>query len=267
MLLLGHEIGAAHVMPAKHRGREPLLEFLPHIEEARGARTQQPFVRVGGQEVHVLHRERHRAQRLDGIQAEEDAALAQGAAQRGHIQPPAADEMAGSQRHQPGLLVHLPQHVDVPNAPQFAHVHETHFDAAPGQGHPWIDVGGVIVVVDEDVVALAPGQPGRDEAQRQRGGSHQRDFLRPRAHQPRRRIPRLAQQRAGHGFLLVIQRAGARALRHRLRHAPGQRAHGGMGQEDLLLRHGELMTPQRLVLVKFSDVHGTVLMTSSICLK
>ena len=62
--------------------------------------------------------------------------------------------MAGRERDEPGVFVHLPHHVHRADDAEAARVEQADFDAAFGQRHPRINVGRIIVVVNEDVVAL-----------------------------------------------------------------------------------------------------------------
>ena len=69
-LFLRDEIGVADIMPAVNRRIQFLLQLAPDIKHARAARAEQPFVRVGSEKIHVLHRRRKCAERLDGVEAE-----------------------------------------------------------------------------------------------------------------------------------------------------------------------------------------------------
>ena len=82
------------------------------------------------------------------------------------FQPVAADEMAGGQRDEPRVFVHLAHHVNRADDAEAARVEQAHLHAFFRQRHPRINVGRIIVVIDEDVVALAKFQAGGDEAQR-----------------------------------------------------------------------------------------------------
>ena len=128
-LFLRHKVRAAHIVPAINRRIESLLDFPAHIHEARAARAEQPLVRVRGQQIHVLHRRRKRAERLDGIEAEKNSALAQEFPDGGMVQPVAADEMTRRQRDQPRVFVHLPDHIPGPDDAEAAGVEQPHFDA------------------------------------------------------------------------------------------------------------------------------------------
>ena len=76
------------------------------------------------------------------------------------FQPEAADEMAGRQRDEPRVFVHLAHHVHRADHAEAARVEQAHLDALFRQRHPRINIGRIIVVVNEDVVALAEIQAG-----------------------------------------------------------------------------------------------------------
>ena len=86
-------------------------------------------MRVGGQKIHVLHRRRKRAERLDRVEAEQNAALAQKFSDGVVFQPEAADEMAGRERDEPRVFVHLSHHVLRADDAEAARVEQAHFDA------------------------------------------------------------------------------------------------------------------------------------------
>ena len=64
-------------------------------------------------------------------------------------------------------------HVHGPNAPQRVDVQEPYFYAALRQGHPWINIGWIVVKIDEDVVMLTQIEPSGDVTQRQRSRPHE----------------------------------------------------------------------------------------------
>ena len=64
------KFGILDIVPAVNRRVQFFLKFAPDVKHSRAARAEQPFVRVGGQKIHVLHRRRKRAERLDGVEAE-----------------------------------------------------------------------------------------------------------------------------------------------------------------------------------------------------
>src|SRR4051812_39040165 len=117
---LGHVIGAAHIVPAEGCWAQSLLHALPYVHHARGAGPKQPFVRVCREEIHMLHGSWKRAEGLYGIYAKRNLARLQFAPDAVEIYSVPSQEMAGGQRYQPGLLVHLPNHIRGPNPAQFA---------------------------------------------------------------------------------------------------------------------------------------------------
>ena len=76
-LFLCDEIRATHVMPAVNRRVHFFLQLAPDVKQARATGAEQPFVRVGGEKIHVLDRRRKRAEGLNRIEAEQNAAFAQ----------------------------------------------------------------------------------------------------------------------------------------------------------------------------------------------
>jgi len=139
-LFLGHKIGATHIVPAVDGRIETFLQLAAHIEQSGAARAEQPFVRVRGQEIDVFDSGGKCAEGLDGVEAKEDAALAQALANGLEIDAVAADEMTGGESDQPGVFVNLAQNIEGTNDTKAACVQQSHFDALPGQGHPRIDV-------------------------------------------------------------------------------------------------------------------------------
>src|ERR1017187_7083143 len=76
-LFLRDEIRATHVVPAVNRRVQFFLQLAPDIKQARAAWAEQPFVRVGGEKIHVLDRRRKRAERLNRIETKQDSPFAQ----------------------------------------------------------------------------------------------------------------------------------------------------------------------------------------------
>ena len=150
-------------------------------------------MRVGGQKIHVLDRRGKRAERLNRVEAEQNAALAQKFSDGPIFHPISADEMAGSQRHQPRIFIHLAHDILRADDAEAARIQQAHFHAAFRQRHPRIDIRRIIVVVNEDVVALAKIQSGGDKTQRQRRRPDERDFLRLAMEQLRREFARIVQ--------------------------------------------------------------------------
>ena len=102
----------------------------------------------------MLHRGRKRADGLNGIHAKQDPTLVQRLADGINIDPEPGDEMTGSQGDQAGIFVNLADHIDVANHTQIARVQVADLDSLLGQCHPGIDIGGIIIVVNENVPVL-----------------------------------------------------------------------------------------------------------------
>ena len=74
---LRDEAGRADVPRADQRGPQR-LEMLPlHVENAGAERPEHPLVGIGGEEIDVAHVDGGGAERLDGVEAEENAAAVQ----------------------------------------------------------------------------------------------------------------------------------------------------------------------------------------------
>ena len=135
-------------------------------------------MRVSGEEIHVLNGGGKRAERLDAVHAERDVPAAKLFADALEIDAPPGDEMTGGERDQPGVLIHLPDDIDLSDVAELADVHQADLRALLREGHPWIDVRRIVVVVDEDVVTLAKGQSVGHEAEAERGRADECDFIR-----------------------------------------------------------------------------------------
>ena len=127
-------------MPALHHRLEPILHFTLHVKDAGRARAEHPLVRVGGEEIHVLHRRRERAHRLDAIDTKQDAPRTQLAADRVDVDPVAGHVMARGQRRHAGARVDQRKHVLRLDPAGCARLEPLQLDALFGQGHPRVNV-------------------------------------------------------------------------------------------------------------------------------
>ena len=264
--VLRHKVGGFDVMPAVDRRVELCLQFAAHIEKARAARSEQPFMGVGGEKVHVLHIHWKSTNRLDGIEAKQDVALVEIFADGLVIQTVATDEMAGGQRHELGVFIHLAHDVHRPDHAQTARVDQAHLDATVGHGHPRINVGGIIIMVNQDVVAPAKGETGSDEAEGQRGGTDNGHFFRLAVEQLRTGLAGIIEPVHHEGFL-VAQRGFGGAIGDRLGHAARQRANPGVPKESPVPGDGELRLAQFLVRENLVQVHPAKLIEKPGCEK
>ena len=242
-------------MPAVNRRIQFFLNLAPHIKHARAARAEQPFVRVGGEKIHVFDRRRKRAERLDGVEAKKNSAFAQKFSDGVEIKPIAADEMARRQRDEPRVFVHLPHHVHRADRAEAARVQQAHLHAAFRQRHPRINVRRIIVVINEDVVAFAKFQSGGDKTQRERSRPDERDFVRLAIQQLRAEFAPVVNAVHDEGFL-IAERAFIGAVVHRLRDAARQRADAGVREKNFVARDGKFVLAQFLVGENFSQSHG-----------
>src|SRR5262249_33656720 len=165
---LGDEVWAADIVPAIHRRAEEFLQGAADVHESGAAWAEQPFVSIRRQKIHMLERRGKRAKRLDGIQTKQNPPLVQCMSDGTNINALAADKMARGQRDQPRVLVHLTENICSPDDPKFRSLEPSHLDSLLRQGHPRIDVSGIIVEVDQNVVASPEPQTAGDKAQRQR---------------------------------------------------------------------------------------------------
>ena len=133
---------------------------------------------------------------------------------------------------------------------------QPHLHAALRQRHPWIHVRRIIVVVDEDVVALAPVQSTGHITQRIRGRPDKCDFVGLRVEQMGRELAAAHDAGAGESVLLVTKRGEQRIIRHRIHDAPRQWTNAGVSQKNLLRDDGEFAAAQFLVGKDLSDGHG-----------
>ena len=131
---------------------------------------------IRGQKVDVLNVDGKHSQSLDGIHAKQNPAFPQLATDGVDIDPPSADKMAGGQCHEGGVLIDLTQHIHVTNSSEMPNIQQPDFNPLFGQCHPWVDVGRVIVVIDDDVGGAAELQSGGDETQSQRGWANESHF-------------------------------------------------------------------------------------------
>ena len=101
---LRDEIGAANVVPAIHGWIQFFLQTAFDVENTRATWTKKPFVGVGREKNHVFHRRGKCGKSLDGVEAEKNSLLAEEFADGVVFNPLAADEMARSECHEPGIL-------------------------------------------------------------------------------------------------------------------------------------------------------------------
>lgn len=258
-LVLRGVVRAADVVPTERDGAQLVLHFLAHVEDAGGARREEPFVSVRGEEVHVLHGDGECAERLHRVHAEEDAARAQSLADGVEVNAPAGDEVRGSERDEPRVLVHLPEHVHGADAAQLAGVEVADFHALRGEGHPRVDVRGKVVVVDDDVVGAAEGEAAGDHAQRERGGADEGDFIRLRADEELGGGLAGGAVELGQPYLLVVLRGEEAVVPDGVGGAAGEGRDAGVGEVSLAAADGESVLAEALVREDFGNGHEPTL--------
>jgi hypothetical protein len=159
---------------------------------------------------------------LNAIHTKQNFAFVQGATDGVDIDAIAGHEMAGSERDEPGLFIHLAEHIIGTNAPQFAHMEQPNLHSAISQGHPWVNVGRIIVEVNDNVVALFEWQSGGDETQAKGRGADEGDFFRERAKELSRERFRFAHESHKHEQLLILPSGELGVLDDGLGYAAGQ---------------------------------------------
>src|ERR1700722_5002386 len=86
--------------------------------------------------------------------------------------------MAGGKGNEFRIFVNLSEYIPRTDNAKTASVEQPDFDVFFSQGHPWINIGRIIVVINEEVIAAAKLQTSGDEAEGQRGRADEGDFLR-----------------------------------------------------------------------------------------
>jgi hypothetical protein len=162
---LGEVVGAIEVMPAVGGGLEDELEVFPDVENAGGTGAEQPLMGVGGEEIDRLDVHGEGAEGLDGVETEPDASFTEGASEGGVVEAPTGEVVCGGEGDEAGAGVDLIEDVGDLDLAEGGGLEASDFDAARGLGHPRVDVGGVIVVVDEDVIAWGEREAVGDKAE------------------------------------------------------------------------------------------------------
>jgi hypothetical protein len=165
-----------------------------------------------------------------------------------------ADEMAGRERDQPRVFVHLPDHVNRADNAETARVEQTDLDAFLRERHPRINIGGIIVVINQDVVAFAEIQAGRDEAQPKRGRPDERDFIGLAVQQLRREFACVVQAVQHEGFL-VAQRGLPGAFGNGGGDAARQRADASVAEKDFVAGDRKFVPAQFFIGQDFIQHH------------
>jgi hypothetical protein len=168
----------------------------------------------------------------------------------------AADEMTRRERDEAGLFVHLPEDIAGADDAERADVEQAHFDAFFGERHPGIDVGGIVVVVDEDVVAAAEGEAGGNVAQGERGRADERDFVWLAVDELGGEFAAGMQGFFQRGDFLVAGGGGSGVVGDGADDALGQGADAGVAEKDAVLRHGKFAAAQVFVREEFGQRHA-----------
>ena len=154
---------------------------------------------------------------------------------------------AGGQRDEPRLFVHLADNVQRTDAARFARVEEADLYTFFRQGQPRIDIGRIVIEIDEDIVIFFPRQTRGDEAKPQRGRTHKGNFIRLRIKQAGRQLASMPHLESGRQFLLIATRAKAGVLANRFRNATRQRTDTRMSEKDRVARDRKFVLPKPFV--------------------
>ena len=111
-------------------------------------------------------------------------------------------------------------------------------------------------MVDEDVVALAPGQAAGDIAQSVRGRSNEGNFTWVGAKKLGGELTALLEAMIAKGVLLIVHGAQQRIAGDRVHDAAGQGANGGVAEKDLFSDHGKFMAAQVFVSMQLGNRQG-----------
>ena len=247
-------VRAADVVPAKDDRMECVEAAFAHVKNARGAGAEEPFVRVGGEEIEVLDGGRKRAEGLNAIDAEKDVPRGEVAADGVDFRAETGDEMTRRQRDEARLFIDLAEHIDAADATERARVEEAHLHAAIREGHPRVHVGGVIIEINEDVRAAAKGESTGDHAEGERRGADEGDLAGFGGEEFRGEFARAVEERAERAFL-IVERGALRDVVDRVGDAAGQGTHAGVREEDALLGDGEFVLAQFFVRENFGEGH------------
>ena len=90
---------------------------------------------IGSEKVDVLDGSWERAEGLDGVEAEKNASLAQKFSDGLVFEAVAADEVAGGERDEFGVFIHLAHDVHGADGSEVAYVQQTHLHAFFRKGH------------------------------------------------------------------------------------------------------------------------------------
>ncbi len=212
-------------------------------------------MRIRRQEIHRFDRGWKRAEGLNGIDAEGNVALAQKTADFLKINPISGHEMAGSQRDELRLLIDLTLDIHGPNATEAWDVEKAHLHSLFGESHPGIDVGRIIILVNDDIVAFAQAKPAGHETQAQRGWPDKCNFVGLCLEQSRGRAARFAKAAFGKDFLLIVSCGPLDVFVHGGSDPSRQRTDAGVRQKDFLTCHGEFVLTQFLVRQDLVECH------------
>jgi hypothetical protein len=200
-------------------------------------------MRVGGEKINMLDRGGKSAEGLNGIQAEENPAFAEEFSNGLVIQALSTNKVSRGQGHEPGIFIYLADYIFGADLAKVAGVEQPHLDALAGESHPWINVGGIVIVVNEDVVAFPKLESGIDIAQGEGGWTDQGDFVGLTVQQFGGGLTRFVQPVHDKRFL-VSKGSGENAISHGLGNALGQRADAGMGKKNFPFSDGKFVVAE-----------------------
>ena len=253
--LAGHEIGAADIVPPVDHGAEGFVPGFADVEKAGAAGAEQPFVGVGGDEVRMFGSGRKGSNGLDAVDAQGDPTGTECGTQCGQVETPTGDEMAGGESHQSRVFIHLTEDVGGRDAAQFAGGKQSDFDAALRESHPGIDVGRIVVEVDDDVVAAIQREACGNIGQCEGGGADEGDFVGLRADQAGDAFAGLRVEVGSDGEFLVVMGGLVGVPDNGVSDPFGEWANGGVGEEGAMSADGEFLEAEVGILEEIGEAH------------
>jgi hypothetical protein len=101
---------------------------------------------------------------LNPVYAKKDIAMMKEFSDRREIDPVTGDEMAGGKRDQARVFINLALNVHQTNLSEFANVEEPDLNTFLRESHPRVDIGRIVVEINDDVFVFPEGQSAGDIA-------------------------------------------------------------------------------------------------------
>src|SRR5687767_3512452 len=142
--------------------------------------------------------------------------------------------MAGRERHEARAPVYLSGDVLKLDAPQLGGVYATDLNAAPFERHPGVDIGRVILEIDQRVVTGFESEARGNHAQGQRGRADERDLFRLGSEKLAGKVADTLEKPGRKSRFLIVDRSGGNVGSHRRFDPPRQGAHSRVSEKNLL---------------------------------